>query len=387
MELRKGEFKEALAELARDVRPASNPLRHARRLMFDSPWQEEVYLQWTGRRLVLDSEAGETLQAARESHALTRAYGQWCERQGHSRDCRSLLKDGPTLNADGRYALAMEFAMGSVWIETMDAFKDMAEPEAVRATVISSLAMYMMLWVLPEPVSKGLAATLTAALIAYLGIDTVRGLIGGWIQLAGEVDRVKSFEELREAGERYGKVMGRHAARAFVLLATAAIGNTAGLATKGPGLPGYSQAAMLAEMQGGFRLTALGEVRSVAVSAEGAFTISLAPGAVATTARPDTAAPTRSTLKPGPYASESIPARGPGRDFTAAEREAVNRIGRKHGCHTCGNKEPGTKSGDFIPDHQPPSQLSPGQTQRLFPHCKACSLKQGGEVNAELQRK
>jgi hypothetical protein len=79
--------------------------------------------------------------------------------------------------------------------------------------------------------------------------------------------------------------MGRHAARAFVLLATAAIGETAGLMAKGPGLPGYSRAAVLAEAQGGFRLAAIGEVRSVAVSAEGAFTIALAPGALAMQSR------------------------------------------------------------------------------------------------------
>jgi hypothetical protein len=155
VELRQGEFKAALVELARDVRPASNPLRQARRLMFDSPWQEDVYLKWTGRRLVLDSEAVEAVRAVQASHALTRDYGRWCEREGRPRDCLSLLKEGPVLNADGRYALAMELALGSVWNETRDAFKDMADPEAVRATVVSAMALYMMLWVLPSPSPRG----------------------------------------------------------------------------------------------------------------------------------------------------------------------------------------------------------------------------------------
>src|SRR5262249_6319299 len=69
------------------------------------------------------------------------------------------------------------------------------------------------------------------------------------------------------------------------------------------------------------------------------------------------------TLKPGPYAKDSIPARGPGRDFTKAERDAINEIGQTSGCHTCGTKDPGTKSGDFIPDHQPPTKLAPGTPQ------------------------
>jgi hypothetical protein len=278
--LREDEFKEALAKVARDVRPSPRPLRHARELMFES-WQQVVYLEWTGRRLVPDSPEEPRLRLTREQDELTRGYGRWCEHRHPRRDCLSLLKDTATLDADGRYTLAMAIATDAVWSEAKQAFADMADPESVRAAITSALAMYMMLWVLPEPASKSVAALLTAGLIAYLGLDTVWGLIGGWMRLVEEVDQATTFEELREAGERYGKVMGRHAARAFVLLATAAIGNTAGLATKGPGLPGYSRAAVLAETQGGFRLAALGEVRSVAVSAEGVFTITLAPNAVA----------------------------------------------------------------------------------------------------------
>ncbi len=388
VQLREGEFKASLAELAREVRPVANPLQHARRLMFDSLWHEEVYLTWTGRRLELDPEGETARRAAQACLTLTHDYGRWCERQGRSRDCLLLLKHGPVLDADGRYVVSMELALGVVWNETQEAFKDMASPEAVRATLVSVMAMYLMLWSIPEPASKGLAASLTAGLIAYLGVDTVWSLIQGWRLLVAEADRATTFDELRAAGERFGRVMGKNSARVFILLTTAAIGNTAGLALKGPGLPGASRAVVLAESQAGFRWAAVGEVRSVAVSAEGFFTIALAPGAVAMTAGSgDSGSPTRSTLEPGPHARESIPARGPGRDFTVAEREAVNEIGRKHGCHTCGTRNPGTKSGDFIPDHQPPSQWAPGQPQRLFPHCKACSLKQGGHVNAELRRK
>jgi hypothetical protein len=179
----------------------------------------------------------------------------------------------------------MELALGVVWNETQEAFKDMASPEAVRAALVSAMAMYLMLWSIPEPASKGLAASLTAALIAYLGVDTVWSLIQGWRLLVAEADRATTFEELRAAGERFGRVMGKNSARVFILLTTAAIGNTTGLAVKGPGLPGAARAAVLAESQAGFRWAAVGEVRSVAVSAEGSFTIALAPGAVAMTAQ------------------------------------------------------------------------------------------------------
>jgi len=94
-----------------------------------------------------------------------------------------------------------------------------------------------------------------------------------------------------------------------------------------------------------------------------------------------------STLSPGPNGKDSIPARGPGRDFNPEERAQNNANGDKNGCHTCGTKEPGTKSGDWIPDHQPPSGLNEsGGPQRLYPHCKDCSRTQGGQVNGEKTR-
>jgi hypothetical protein len=83
-------------------------------------------------------------------------------------------------------------------------------------------------------------------------------------------------------------------------------------------------------------------------------------------------------IGPGRFAGESIPARGPGRDFTTEERREINRIGSETGCHTCGVFVPGTGSGNFVPDHQLPNARNPlGWSQRLFPHCVTCSSFQG----------
>ncbi len=90
-----------------------------------------------------------------------------------------------------------------------------------------------------------------------------------------------------------------------------------------------------------------------------------------------------STLRPGPNAAGSIPARGSQRNFTTAERETVNEIGRVSGCHTCGTKNPGTKSGNFVLDHQPATGVNVTRSpQRLFPQCLTCSRRQGGDVTA-----
>ncbi|MEI9903508.1 MAG: RHS repeat-associated core domain-containing protein [Asticcacaulis sp.] len=62
-------------------------------------------------------------------------------------------------------------------------------------------------------------------------------------------------------------------------------------------------------------------------------------------------------LKPGPFAKDSIPATSS--SATVAERQQVTQIGQTSGCHSCGTTNPGTKSGDFVPDHQPPTKLNP----------------------------
>ena len=82
----------------------------------------------------------------------------------------------------------------------------------------------------------------------------------------------------------------------------------------------------------------------------------------------------------------SIPASGP--RATAGERRAVNDIGGVLGCHECGAAVPGTQSGNWIPDHQPPTALNPpGGDQTLEPHCTVCSAKQGGRVSQEVKRR
>lgn len=80
-------------------------------------------------------------------------------------------------------------------------------------------------------------------------------------------------------------------------------------------------------------------------------------------------------LAPGSYAGRSIPGDAT-RKFTREQRDELNEIMGDTGCHRCGTLSPGTKSGDAIPDHQPPLSQSDGPYE-LYPHCLACSREQG----------
>jgi hypothetical protein len=285
VELERREFKEAVARLARERRPSANPPGAARRL-FGMDARSGAYLvnPRTHRVTPLEGSALEP-DAPQAEVELTRAYLRWCERTGRTGDCLRLLVESPVVNGDGRFALALALAKGAVLDEMLEAFKDMADPHAMVAAVLWTWTTYMVLLSIPDvTVSKGLAAAMTATLIAYVGVDTFWGLVVGFKRLMDEADRAATFNELREAGERYGKLMGRNAARAFAMLATVALGNTAtGLAAKVPTLPGAMQAAAQAETQLGISLAAVGEVETVVVSAA-TVTITLAPNAVAMSA-------------------------------------------------------------------------------------------------------
>lgn len=92
-----------------------------------------------------------------------------------------------------------------------------------------------------------------------------------------------------------------------------------------------------------------------------------------------------STLRPGPYARESIPANR-GRP-TAADQRELNRIGNRDGCHTCGTRESGNQSGNWTGDHQPPNAMARnGERQRFYSHCSSCRARQGGEVRQATRR-
>jgi len=267
VELTEAEVASALGREGRLIVPSTSPLETARHLM------------GSGRSVSSPS---------RGPDELTRQYGAWCE---HARrgpwDCLSLLDGKLSLDLDGRASLALEFAFETVWEETMLALRHTVNPDAVRTMILTSMATYLLLWLLPEPVSKGIAAVLTAALIAYLGVGTVWTMIQGWRALAREAAAATSLDQIREAGKRFGKTIGQNSARIFVMLACAATASTLGAALESGTLPGAAQAARIAAGEGGFRLAAASQVRTVAIAAEGELTLAVAPIAVAMAPEPE----------------------------------------------------------------------------------------------------
>ena len=215
-----------------------------------------------------------------EGTALTRGYHHWCEHRGSPGDCFSLLGNALSLGAEARRTLALTIALGSVWDGSVEMWAGMVDPVALQSMVMPAMAGYLAMLAFPNPVTQAAAVSFGCFMVAYLGVDTVWSLLRGWRQLELETQRARTFSEVREAGERFGRVMGAQVGRLLVMLATAALGSTTNLLMKGPGLPGYAQATTLARTQLGLGLSAVGQVRQVLVG-QGRFTLTLAPGALA----------------------------------------------------------------------------------------------------------
>jgi len=132
-------------------------------------------------------------------------------------------------------------------------------------------------------------------------------VVNASLELKGAAERATTFQELEEAGTRFGQAIGTEGARLFVLAATllvgqGAAGTASGLAARLPTLPRFTQATALAAGQTGVKLSAAGEVMAIAAM-EGTLVITLAPTAVAMAAL-------------GPRASSAggnaLPSDGPG---------------------------------------------------------------------------
>jgi hypothetical protein len=246
------EWSDALARLVLDV-PLSVQPEQAGRMLRASTSQD-----W--------GQVDRGLQAA-----LRRDYGRWCEQYESRGDCLSLLEDGLGFDDFDRLRVAVAFALDPAWDGVTEAVREVADARVLKAMLVSSVAAYALLLAAPEPVlTKGLPLVLTAYMVAYLGVGPFLDVVRACADLRRGTQHATTFSALADAGARFGQVLGRNGARIVIMLMTAALGGkAAGLATRGPGLPGFAQAATTAEAEVGLVLSAASGVRSLAVSGNG----------------------------------------------------------------------------------------------------------------------
>jgi hypothetical protein len=266
------EFRQAMRRLAREVRLSGTP-RQTVEKMFQMDPQFGNYLYLREDKKLVPVDPGEPWDGTLTQDDLETAerYRLWCQRvHDFYGDCLGgALVEGRYLDMHGRYIWALALSKSPVIDEMKKALGEMVEVRALISTVLWTLGSMLLIMAI-NPVAPALVAVVGVGLILYVGVDTLLNLVSGWLQLMDEVKVATTFEQIRDAGEHFGKIIGREAARAFAMLLMAAIGSTAKLfAAKVPTLPGSAQVSVQAEGTANISLSALGAVEEIALSAEG----------------------------------------------------------------------------------------------------------------------
>jgi hypothetical protein len=267
--LTREEFQRAVAQLGQH-QVHGTPQEAAQGLLHAMPEEEllaEVYRDRVLSLVPLDDKGPLVPEA---EAALKEKYLRWCQPRGGG-DCLGLFTDGPYLRTDDRRTLALALAFGTVLDETRAALGRELSPQALLSSLVWAAGLYLALWLLPEPSTKAVAAALSVVLLAWLGLDAMWGLLDGWASMAHRAHEATTFEELRDAGEAFGRRMGTDSARALILAVATLSGRTLGeVATHLRSLPRFNQmqAQWAAQGMEGSVAVAMEEVAAVEVVVE-----------------------------------------------------------------------------------------------------------------------
>jgi hypothetical protein len=125
------------------------------------------------------------------------------------------------------------------------------DPVMLRIYLLSAMVFYMGLLAFPGFVTQAFAVGIGLVLSAYLGARVLWELIDGWVRMTAAAEAATTFEQLRDAGERYGRTIGANTARILVM-AVAAVMSGGGVAARMADMPKWAEAsAALARDSGG----------------------------------------------------------------------------------------------------------------------------------------
>ncbi len=216
---------------------------------------------------------------------LSRDYSHLCERRTTPGDCLELFENGPQWEDGDKVRLALSLAVLPAREALDEELRGMLSTEQVWMTVGISLSSYIALLFLPEPSSKVVALGFGLLLWGYLGWELVE-LGRAYLRLREDAARAHTWEELREAGARFGQAMGPRSLRILLMVGTVTLGSTAALMARVSKLPGYAVVVSRARAQGIHLEAALPVAAQAQVNVmQGSFTVVLPANALAMAAR------------------------------------------------------------------------------------------------------
>jgi hypothetical protein len=273
---------------------------------------------------------------ARWQRLMSKSFGGLCE-PGRRRDnCLSLLDDVLGLSEWDKLGMGLALSLDPLKESIAKAVENTLAPQLFYTLIATGLITWAVMAANPEPVFTKAAAIVSALLLIYLGVDTFLEVVNASRELKQATDRATIPKELEWAGLRFANRVGPEVAGVVVLAVTVVVsqGMTAGaalLASRLPLLPQFPEAAAVAASRFGIKLSNVGQVSAVAVSAEGTITIALAPTAVAMVASGSGGQGELRTVSSsqGKLFENQVPEQLPS-ELTAAQRLGVRPVNPSH---------------------------------------------------------
>jgi hypothetical protein len=225
-------------------------------------WHPDEGRLFGGKRLLLASAESTGVPS------VASAYYRMCERMGESGDCLGILSERNAVLLD-RLFFALHFALLPTLQVALQTVANVAL-EQLETAVLTAIATYLLLWVAPEPITKLVAVVASAAMVAYIGCDTFFALRDGVKALRADLEEATHEDEVRAAGERFGRRMGPSVAKILVMVASYALGGAVAKLPP-PSLPGLQMAAANAGAQGLTLSVAALEGASISLGARSLF--------------------------------------------------------------------------------------------------------------------
>ena len=158
VEVDEEDFRRAMRALLPDVPPSGLPKESAQWLL-SQPLAGSLLAEVEAGRVVrltpLDENNPLDSSLAGE---LKSEYARVCHELSAGADCLRLQSDGSSLTREDARVLAMAIGLKPALQNIKHSLKEMVEPAAALSMLVWTCVVYLAMWLVPEPVSKVLAA-------------------------------------------------------------------------------------------------------------------------------------------------------------------------------------------------------------------------------------
>lgn len=134
-----------------------------------------------------------------------------------------------SVNTDIKLSIALK--LSSSWpAEVAEAAKAAFTDPAFVIMLVVTLAIYVGLWLVPDPsfITKALAGTLTAVLLLQFAWEDIYGLAKAWFDLETRCKLATTIDELKAAGDQFSRKVGSVGFDILLFIATWGLGKAAG---------------------------------------------------------------------------------------------------------------------------------------------------------------